>query len=70
MQTGTWIATGLAAIFAFLGLLAASRAMDEGFLIGGWLVAVLGVGYIFLTIRLHYDRRDRQHGGDQPGHAG
>ncbi len=57
-----WIVGGAAGLLALLGLLAASRARDEAFYVGGWVLAVLAVGYIFLMIRRHYDRAAQQHG--------
>ncbi|WP_167525247.1 hypothetical protein [Roseomonas genomospecies 6] len=53
---------------AFLGLLAASRAADEAFYYGGWLLAIGCVVAIFYMVTKHYDRMDdriaRQRGHD------
>lgn len=53
-----WIIGGVAGLIAFLGLLAASRAADEAFYVGGWILAVACVAFIFWMINRHYDRRD------------
>ena len=57
-----WIIAGVAGFLAFLGLLAASRAADEAFYVGGWVLAVAAVGFIFWMIRRHYDDMARRHG--------
>ncbi|MGQ9366712.1 hypothetical protein [Azospirillum sp. ST 5-10] len=57
---GTWIASGAIGILGLFGLLAASRAADEAFYYGGWLVAVLCVGYLFLAIHRHYNAVDAE----------
>jgi len=53
-----WILGGVAGFIAFLGLLAASRASDEAFYVGGWVLAVAGIAYIFFMVKRHYDRRE------------
>lgn len=58
--SGKWIASGAIGFMGFLGLLAASRAADEAFLYGGWLVAILCVGYLFLAIHRHYNAIDAE----------
>ena len=64
--TGSWIIGGVLGLLAFLGLLAASRAADDAFYYGGWILAIGCVAAIFFMVTKHYDRMDeriaRQHG--------
>ena len=62
---GKWITGGVVGFLAFIGLLAASRAQDQAFYWGGFLVFIGCVAYIFYMINSHYDRREAA--GD--GHA-
>lgn len=66
--TGKWITGGVLGFMAFLGLVAASRAADEAFYYGGWLLAIGCVAAIFYMVTKHYDRMDdriaRQRGHD------
>ena len=56
METiGTWLTPVLAGLMAFLGLLAASRAADDAFAVGGVLIFLGCVGYIFAAIGRHFD---------------
>lgn len=55
---GGWINPVLAGIMAFVGLLASSRAADGAFAVGGLIVFVGCVLYIFSAIGRHYDRLD------------
>ncbi len=66
--TGTWITGGVLGLLAFLGLLAASRAADEAFYYGGWILAIGCVVAIFFMVNKHYDRMDAQI-ARQRGHA-
>ncbi|WP_448204049.1 hypothetical protein [Azospirillum sp. sgz302134] len=58
--TGRWIVGGVLGLLAFLGLLAASRAADEAFYYGGWILAIGSVVAIFYMVVKHYDRMDEQ----------
>ncbi|WP_029009134.1 hypothetical protein [Azospirillum halopraeferens] len=58
--SGKWIASGAIGLLGFLGLYAAARAADEAFFYGGWLVAILCVGYLFLAIHRHYNAVDAE----------
>ena len=58
--TGKWITGGVLGFMAFIGLLAASRASDEAFYYGGWLLAIGCVATIFIKVAKHYDRMDEQ----------
>ena len=58
--TGKWITGGALGLLAFLGLFAASRAADEAFYYGGWLLAIGCVTAIFIMVNKHYDRMDAQ----------
>lgn len=64
--TGSWIIGGVLGLLAFLGLLAASRAADDAFYYGGWILAIGCVAAIFYRVNKHYDHMDariaRQHG--------
>lgn len=70
--TRNWIVGGVLGFLAFIGLLAASRAADEAFYYGGWLLAIGCVVYIFIMVTRHYDRVDaeiaRQHGHAEGPH--
>lgn len=66
--TRTWIIGGVLGLLAFLGLLAASRAADEAFYYGGWILAIGCMAVIFLMVDRHYDRMDAQI-ARQRGHA-
>ncbi|PWC34158.1 hypothetical protein [Azospirillum sp. TSO35-2] len=57
----SWINPIIAGIMAFVGLLASSRAADDAFAVGGLLVFIGCVAYIFWTIGRHYDRLDTAH---------
>ena len=57
---GKWITGGVLGFMAFLGLVAASRAADEAFYYGGWLLAIGCVAAIFYMVTKHYDRMDDQ----------
>lgn len=56
--TRNWIIGGILGFLAFFGLLAASRAADEAFYYGGWILAIGCVAAIFVMITRHYDRMD------------
>lgn len=51
----------IAGIMAFVGLLASSRASDDAFAVGGILVFLGCVAYIFSAIGRHFDRLDAAH---------
>ena len=57
----SWVSPVLAGIMAFVGLLASSRAADGAFAVGGLLVFLGCVAYIFFAIGRHYDRMDAAH---------
>ncbi|CAO3423505.1 hypothetical protein [Azospirillum doebereinerae] len=56
-----WVSPVLAGLMAFVGLLASSRAADSAFAVGGLLVFLGCVAYIFSAIGRHYDRMDAAH---------
>lgn len=56
-----WVSPILAGIVAFLGLLASSRAADEAFAVGGLVIFVACLAYIFSAIGRHFDRMDAAH---------
>lgn len=58
---GSWISPIFAGIVAFLGLLASSRAADEAFAVGGMVIFLGCVAYIFTAISRHFDRLDAAH---------
>lgn len=58
---GGWVSPVIAGIMAFVGLLASSRASDDAFAVGGILVFLGCVAYIFSAISRHYDRLDAAH---------
>lgn len=62
METiGNWLTPSLAGLMAFLGLLASSRAADDAFAVGGVIVFLGCVGYIFSAIGRHFDRPGTAH---------
>lgn len=68
--TSVWIINGLIGFVGILGLLAASRAADEAFYVGGIIIFVAAVAYIFLTIHRYYERMESHtHDGTPPGGA-
>lgn len=58
---GGWVSPVIAGLMAFVGLLASSRAADSAFDVGGILVFLGCVAYIFSAIGRHYDRLDSAH---------
>lgn len=56
--TGKWVTGGVLGLLAFLGLLAASRAADEAFYYGGFILAIGCLVAIFIMVARHYDRLD------------
>ncbi|CAO3415511.1 hypothetical protein [Azospirillum endophyticum] len=56
-----WINPILAGIMAFVGLLASSRAADEGFAAGGLVVFIACVIFIFVSIGRYFDRMGSAH---------
>ncbi|MBP2230332.1 hypothetical protein J2847_003635 [Azospirillum agricola] len=55
---GNWTSPILAGIMAFIGLLASSRAADSAFEVGGLLVFLGCVVYIFSAIGRHFDQAE------------
>ncbi|RTR19492.1 hypothetical protein EJ903_13450 [Azospirillum griseum] len=58
---GAWVSPAIAGIMAFVGLLASSRASDDAFAVGGILIFLGCVAYIFSAIGRHFDRLDAAH---------
>ncbi len=58
---GPWVSPILAGLMAFVGLLASSRAADSAFAVGGLLIFLGCVAYIFSAIGRHFDRLDSAH---------
>lgn len=58
--TGKWITGGVLGFMAFIGLLAASRASDEAFYYGGWLLAIGCIATIFMMVTKHYNHMDER----------
>ncbi|ANC92284.1 hypothetical protein A6A40_10420 [Azospirillum humicireducens] len=56
-----WINSILAGIMAFVGLLASSRAADDAFAIGGLIVFLGCVLFIFASIGRYFDRMGSAH---------
>ncbi|ALG69896.1 hypothetical protein VY88_10720 [Azospirillum thiophilum] len=56
-----WINSILAGIMAFVGLLASSRAADDAFAVGGLIVFLGCVLFIFSAIGRHFDRLGSAH---------
>ncbi len=51
LDRSTTIMSIVAGLCSLLGLFLASRAVDTGFAIFGWLLALFGLVYIFTAIR-------------------
>lgn len=56
---GPWVMGGLVVLVGFFGLFAASRAVDTAFSIGGWVLFLVCLTYIFAQVKGHFDRVDR-----------
>lgn len=57
----TWIFGIVAALFALLGIVLASRAIDIGMATFGFGLLVFGIFFIYWLMRDHFNEQDRAH---------